>query len=401
MKILVLVDNYPPEMNANARIISELAEKLAHQGFDLSVMTSHPNFPKGKIFPGHQNQWKNKTIRNGVTIHRVKTYMYSNQGKFRRTLDFISFGLSSFLFGLFQKKIDCIVGLTPQFFSALSACLLSIVKKKPFILILCDLWPDAIVSNGMISKGLIFDFLKKLEFFMYQRAHAIAILSPYFRKYLNQGNIDNSTIVEFISGADETFYPRAKEKNLLKHYKLKDKLVVGYIGTFGLSHNHEDIIDVFKTTCRDDLHLFMIGDGVKKEALEHSVEGLTNVTIDGPIQAQEVPAYWSVCDVFIVPLAPTEVNRTVMPSKILEGMKMGLPAILYIPEGEATRFFSPSEACWFLKSGHSEALKDFIETLSIEMIFEKKEKAQLFSENFSRANQSDIFRNTIHKVCSE
>lgn len=157
----MFVDNYPPEMNANARIFSELAELIAKKGLDISIITSHPNFPRGKIFDGYKNKWKQTTIENKVRVIRVKTHMYPNQGRFRRTLDFLSFGLCSFLFGCFERQYDLIIGVTPQFFCALSSCLLSILKNKPFLLIVCDLWPDAILSNKMISKGGFFNLIKK------------------------------------------------------------------------------------------------------------------------------------------------------------------------------------------------------------------------------------------------
>lgn len=61
MKILVLSDNYPPEMNANARIISELLECWV-KIHSVTVLTCHPNFPRGKIFNTYKNQWKKNQL---------------------------------------------------------------------------------------------------------------------------------------------------------------------------------------------------------------------------------------------------------------------------------------------------------------------------------------------------
>ena len=104
MKILMLCDNYPPETNANARIFSELAQAWVQKGNQVSVITSHPNFPNGKIFQGYQNKWKDTSTENGVEVIRIKTFMYPNKGLFWRTCDFVSFGITSFFSGLFCKK---------------------------------------------------------------------------------------------------------------------------------------------------------------------------------------------------------------------------------------------------------------------------------------------------------
>ncbi len=237
---------------------------------------------------------------------------------------------------------------------------------------------------------------------MYKKATAIAILSPNFRQYLMRNNIDNSKIIDFISGASDSFPVKNKKKEyeLLRKYNLHEKLVIGYIGTFGISHNHEDLIEVFNILNRKDIHLFMIGDGAKKDDLIDLIRKykLSNVTIDGPIPPEEVAHYWSICNVSIIPLESTETNKTVIPSKILEAMKVGLPAILYMPESEATRFFSESNAYWHVESGNIQALTKFISRLSIEMITEKKEKALNFSKKYSRENQAKILINAIDKI---
>ena len=56
MKLLFLSDNYPPEMTANSRITKELADEWKKLGAEVSVITSFPNFPKGKIFKGFRNK---------------------------------------------------------------------------------------------------------------------------------------------------------------------------------------------------------------------------------------------------------------------------------------------------------------------------------------------------------
>ncbi len=405
MKILMLVDNYPPEMNANARIFSELAEILATEKIDTAVITSQPNFPQGKLFPGYKNQWRYKNIENGVEVIRVKTYMYPNKGKLRRAIDFFSFGLSSFFFGLFEKNFDYIIGVTPQFFAALAACCLALVKKKPFVMILCDLWPDSIASNKMINKKLAFKFLKKIELFMYKKAKLIAILSPNFRQYLKDYHIDETKIKDFISGPSANFLAKNTEKKqeLKSKYNIENQIVIGYIGTFGISHNHDELIEIFSQLRRQDVRLLLIGDGAKKQELINLINKhqLSNITIDGPIPVNDCPDYWALCHVSIIPLIATEMNQTVIPSKILESMKIGLPTILYTPQGEVTRFFAPSNAIWHIESGDKKALKEFIENLSIEAIFQKKEHALSFAKQFSRENQVHILKDYLYKVYNE
>lgn len=57
-----------------------------------------------------------KAKTEGINVWRVKTYITANEGFIKRTIDFISFMLSSLFFGLFTRKVDVVIGTAPQFF---------------------------------------------------------------------------------------------------------------------------------------------------------------------------------------------------------------------------------------------------------------------------------------------
>lgn len=396
MRLLMLTDNYPPEMNANARIFSELAEIWADHGDDVSIITCHPNFPRGKVFDGYKNRWYTKEIFNKVKLIRIKTYMSANSGVIKRTLDFISFALSSFFCGLFQAKPDVIIGVTPQFFCALSACLLSIKKKSAFVMIVCDLWPDAVVASGLINKNWIYKLLKKIEYWMYQQANSIIILSENYRSYLNNLGIPDKKIVTSISGASKQFYPRKKNSILLDEYNLSDKFVIGYIGTFGIFYNYQNIFALaksFKKNAHSHIHFLMVGDGPKRKTLEQQIlnQHLNNINICGPFAGELIPEYWSLVDLAIIPLASIEINKMVLPSKIIEAMAMGIPILLYGPDGEARKFLSQSDSGWYMNSSDKKNLEHLLLSLSTnkQELLEHGAKAFKFAKNFSREKQAE------------
>ena len=58
MKILFLSDNFPPETNAPATRTYEHAMEWVRAGHDVSVITTAPNFPEGKLIGGYRNRWR-------------------------------------------------------------------------------------------------------------------------------------------------------------------------------------------------------------------------------------------------------------------------------------------------------------------------------------------------------
>lgn len=390
----MLTDNYIPEMNANARIFSELAELWAERVESISVITSQPNFPQGKIFPGYKNKWFTKESIRKVNVLRVKTFMHPNQGLLRRTLDFISFAFSSIICGLFQPKPDIIMAVSPQFFCAVSGCLLAILKKTPFVFVLCDLWPDSVVANGIIGKNNLYKLIKKIEIWMYQKSSSIIILSENFKTYLIAMGIDEKKIIVSIAGANKSFYPREKNHLIMEYYQFHNKFIVGYIGTLGASQNLETLLCVaqsFETAVEHHIQFFMVGDGVKKKDFASYAANLKNLKVEGPFAIDLIPEYWSVVDVALVPLAPTETNSTVLPSKMLEAMSMGIPVILFAPTGEAQRFLQMSQTGWFIDVLDIKGLEHLIRHLAENpaIVSMHKNKAANFAKKFSREKQAE------------
>ena len=117
MHILFLTDNFPPEVNAPASRTYEHAREWVRLGAKVTVITCAPNFPRGKVFPGYRNKLHSTEEMDGITVIRVWTYITANEGRYRRTLDYVSFMLSAFIASFGVRKVDIIIGTSPQFFN--------------------------------------------------------------------------------------------------------------------------------------------------------------------------------------------------------------------------------------------------------------------------------------------
>ena len=360
MRILFLTDNFPPEVNAPASRTYEHAKRWVAQGAQVTVITCAPNFPKGRVHEGYRNSWRSIETIDGIRVVRVKTYIAGNEGFGRRILDYVSFMISAFFFGLLEKRPDVVVGTSPQFFAAVSAWMLSVAKWRPFVFELRDLWPASIVTVGAMKKGLAIRMLEKLELFLYRRATAIVSVTESFRSDLVARGIDGNKIHVVRNGVDLTrFAPMPRSIEVAVALGVKDRFVVAYLGTHGMAHALDSVLDAAKLLQgnRDVVFLF-VGDGAGKADLVKIAnrEALTNVVFRDSVAKDEMPGIWSVCDIALVHLKDDPVFATVIPSKIFEAMGMGRPILIVQPQGEATELVTAAGAGVWIKPANPSLL---------------------------------------------
>ena len=341
MHILFLTDNFPPEGNAPATRTFEHAREWVDKGHKLTVISCAPNFPEGKVFEGYKNKWLSKQKIKGISVWRVKTYITANEGFIKRTIDFFSFMVSSLFFGLFVRKVDVVVGTSPQFFTVISAWALAKFKRVPFVFELRDIWPASITAVGAMQGSWIIRTLEKLELFLYRQADLIISVTHSFKSELQSRGVSADKIKVVLNGVDLSKYKPLpeKDKEFSEKYHLQGKFVAGYIGTHGLAHALDSIIEAAELLkAEDDIRVVFAGGGADRSRLERLVEtrGLSNVVMIPRQPKENMQKIWSLCDVSLVSLRDTPLFSTVIPSKIFESMAMGLPIIISVPEGEST-----------------------------------------------------------------
>ncbi|GHX69676.1 glycosyltransferase family 4 protein [Vibrio cholerae] len=402
MHILFLTDNFPPEGNAPATRTYEHSIRWVKAGHKVTVVTCVPNFPEGKVFEGYKNYWYQTHDLDGIRVVRVKSFITANEGFVKRILDYMSFMVTGFFAGVFQNKPDVIVATSPQFFCACAGWALSAVRRKPFVFELRDIWPASITAVGAMEDSLVIRMLEKIEMFLYRRADSIVSVTHAFKKELIERGIDGDKIKVVLNGVDLAKYEPSlsKDANLAKRYGLEGKFVVGYIGTHGMAHGLEHIVEVTEyLRNNDDIRVVFAGGGAARKKVVDLVEKkqLNNVILIDRQPKDMMPKLWSLCDVSLVPLVNSDLFRTVIPSKIFECMGMGIPTIMSVPDGEATAIIRETNSGLVVESENVEQIAEAILTLYEDKALYQRirassiEAASKYSRDNMAADMASVF----------
>ena len=350
MHILFLTDNFPPEVNAPASRTFEHCREWVRAGHRVTVITCAPNFPKGKVFDGYRNRFWQKEMMDGIQVIRVWTYITANEGFVKRILDYQSFMVMAILASPFVRGVDVVVGTSPQLFTVCAAYVISRLKRIPFVFELRDLWPESIRAVGAIGNSRLLDVLERVELFLYHKAARIVSVTYSFKRNLISRGVNANKVIVVTNGVDVSrFRPQPRDEVLAAQLGLQGMFIAGYIGTHGLAHGLETLLEAARRLQDNpnggDVRFLMLGDGANKAKLVEKAQamGLVNVVFVSSVPKEQVVRYWSLLDVSIIHLKKTELFTTVIPSKLFECMGMGIP-VLHGVAGESAEIVE-SEEC--------------------------------------------------------
>jgi len=371
MHILFLTDNFPPDVNAPASRTHEHCRVWVQAGHQVTVLTTAPNFPRGKLYPGYRNRlWQRETM-DGITVIRVWTYIAPNRGVNRRTLDYLSFMVGAILGACRVRKPDVVVGTSPQFFTTCGAWAVSVLKGCPFVFELRDLWPASIHAVGAIKASLPLRLIEKMELFLYDRAARVVAVTKAYRRNLIDRGVDGRKISVVTNGVClRRYQPNQSTGRTLRRQLGLDEntFIAGYIGTLGMAHHLETVLRAARLV-QDQvgarIQFILMGDGARRDELRETALklGVNNVLFLEPVSKDDVVGYWNMLNVSIIHVANNPLFESVIPSKLFECMAMGVP-VLHGLRGESADIVRETGCGETFEPGNAQQLAERVRALS-------------------------------------
>jgi glycosyltransferase involved in cell wall biosynthesis len=135
---------------------------------------------------------------------------------------------------------------------------------------------------------------------------------------VNPNGVDTDQFCED-SGGDE----------IRKQLGIEDKIVVGFLGTFGPWHGAPVLAEA-ATKVTSPCHFLFVGDGDERATSEAKfADTRARATFTGRIPHTKVAAYLDACDILVAPIVPASDGSEFFgsPTKLFEYMAMARPVI--------------------------------------------------------------------------
>lgn len=411
LRILFFSHYFAPEVNAPASRLYEHAKRWVREGHQVTVVCPVPSAPHGWPYKGYRNSlWVEENI-DGIRVIRIWTFMAANRRRIRRTLNYVSYLGSSLLALLFIRRHDVMVSTSPQFFCGLVGAVGSLYRRERFVLEVRDIWPESIEAVGAGKKKALLAVISAIARWMYARAdHIVTVGDGYRDKLLEIGAAPPEGISVIPNGIDFEIFDRidsAAASGRFRELGIEGRFVISYVGTVGMAHGLGTLLDAAESLrdTRPDVAFLVVGDGAERRALQDNAEarGLSNVVFAGLVPKADVPGLLALSSATLVHLRKTELFKTVLPSKLFEGMALSRPVLLGV-RGCAQELVQRADAGLCFEPENAPELCDAIARLSSDPANATRMGAngrRFVAAEFNREHLAVEYTNVLAKVASE
>lgn len=331
-RVLILSLLFPPDNVSTAHIMGDLAVDLRDAGYDVQVVTSTPHYNRDADAESRQPLARSGFLFSRSSFHGIPV-IHARVGKksrsvLRRLLSWCGFHLLTTAVALRGPRPDVILCPSPPPTIALTAWVIGLRHRAPFIYNVQEIYPDIAISLGAVRNRALIAALFALERFIYRKAAAVTVIGPGLESNLLAKGVPKAKLHVIPNFVDlDLFTPQARENAFAREHGLGAKFVVSYAGNMGPAQGLETFIDA-AALLRDEsgIVFLMIGDGILRDDLRARARALPNLIFLDHQPLSLVPSIYAASDMNLVPLA-AGAGANSIPSKVYRIMAAERPIL--------------------------------------------------------------------------
>jgi colanic acid biosynthesis glycosyl transferase WcaI len=348
MRILFLNLYFPPDTSATAKSAESMVHALA-QTHEVTVLCGRPSYD-----PTERRPWKlwqterlnTKSAQSigksagdpaAFTVIRVGSTDYPRIQMNRRILNYLTYVKLAVCRALFIP-CDVIFAMTDPPFNGIVGAFLSVLKRKPLIYDIQDIYPDMAVAGSIVQPGLLTRFWERLHRWALRRATRIIVLGDDMRaRIIAKGakgskdpkDIDPAKVFIVRSGVDTpppVSPPLTLNPEVTRAIRGNFRFVFLHAGNLGFYGAWDTIIAAARKLENENIGFVFVGDGAERSRLENLAAGATNIRFLPFFPSSDIPSVLAAPDVHIVTIK-RGLEGVVVPSKMFGIIAAGKPIV--------------------------------------------------------------------------
>lgn len=402
MRILVLNQYFHPDQSATSQLLTEVCEDLARH-HEVWVVTGRPSYNPSE--PTASKGLVSREWHGDVRIARVWSTSFSRTGMAGRLANYGTYLLSSVVGAFSMTRPDVVVALTDPPPVGLVGAFAAAVRRRPFILVTKDIFPDVAVRVGKLTNPAVTRILRAMSRLLFRRAARVVSIGRDMDRRLLELGVPRHRIETIRDWSDGTLVRVLDGPSALREeFGWEDRFVVMHSGNVGLSQSLETLVEA-AALLRDheEILIAIVGDGVAKAGLERRVreQKLTNVAFL-PYQAKaSLSESLGAADIHYVGLK-RGLAGFIVPSKVYGILAAGKPFIAAVEEESEPAYIAREHGCGIVTSPDDpDALAEAILESRRQPLDEMGRRARAaFEKHFDRPISTEAYRRLLEEVAA-
>lgn len=335
MRILLLNLYFPPDTSATAKMAQTVVQALSER-HDVTVLCGRPSYD-----PTEPRRWKfSQTEQIGrARVVRVGSSDYPRFAMKRRVLNYLTYLALAVPIAL-VLKCDVVLAMTDPPFEGIAGALVALLKRKPYIYNIRDMYPDMAVGGSIVRPGVLSRIWERLHRWALRRAARVIVLGEDMKARIVAKDVDPRRVVVVRDGVEilPPDAPRpAIDPEVVRAIRGDAKFVLLHAGNLGFYGAWDTLLAAARKLAMDGISFVFVGDGAQRARLQAAAADLPNVKFLDFFPAAKIPSVLAAADAHIITVK-RGLEGVVVPSKMYGILAAGKPIVAVAPrETDAVR----------------------------------------------------------------
>jgi colanic acid biosynthesis glycosyl transferase WcaI len=329
VRILLLNLYYPPDTSATAKMAQTVVDALS-AAHEVTVVCGRPSYD-----PTERRAWRLWRTEKGsgslhsanVTIIRVGSTDYLRTEMRRRVLNYLTYVALSVPMAL-VTPCDVVLGMTDPPFEGIVAAFVALLKGKPLVYNVRDLYPEMAVGGSIVKAGLLTRAWEMLHRWALRRATRVVALGEDMRARIVAKGVRPERVTVVRDGAEirKAGSEPAVDTEVVRAIRGDSQFVLLHAGNLGFYGAWETLVAAARKFADDGIGLVFVGDGAQRGQIEAAAAGCTNVRFLPFFPASKIASVLAAPDAHVVTVR-RGLEGVIVPSKVYGILAAGKPIV--------------------------------------------------------------------------
>jgi glycosyltransferase involved in cell wall biosynthesis len=210
----------------------------------------------------------------------------------------------------------------------------ALLKRKPFVYNIRDLYPDMAVGGSILNAGLLTNLWEALHRWALRRASRVVVLGDDMRRRVVSKGISEQriSVVRDGVGIDRAGVAATVDSDVVHAIRGDFKFVLLHAGNLGFYGAWETLLTAAHKLEDEGIGLVFVGDGAQRGKIEAGAAGSKNIRFLPFFPASKITSVLAAADAHVVTVKQG-LEGVIVPSKMYGILAAGKPILAVAPRG--------------------------------------------------------------------